>query len=79
MTVVLPRTLDADTIPVILAKQLGTPLKGDAQLHLLAGMGGNVGEQLLATTVTTAATAAGMAGADVTRLTNELTKRGVTK
>jgi hypothetical protein len=35
MALILPRVLDADTLPVVLAR-IGTPLKGDSQLHMLA-------------------------------------------
>ena len=37
MATPLPLRLDADTLPVILAR-IGTPLRGDGQLNLLAEM-----------------------------------------
>lgn len=79
MTAILPLRLDADTIPVILAKQLGTPLKGDAQLNLLAEMPIHPNYQLSVATVTAAATTNGLSGADTTKLTAELSRRRVTK
>jgi hypothetical protein len=77
MALTLPLLLNADTIPVVLAKQLGTPLIGDAQLHLLAGMPFRVADLIPVTPaqVSTAATAAGFSTNDATTLSNELTKR----
>jgi hypothetical protein len=79
MTAVLPLNLNEDTIPVVLNKQLGTPLKGDAELHLLAGMPIHPNHLISVATVTTAATTAGLSTADATKLTNELTRRKATK
>lgn len=79
MALTLPLQLNADTIPVLLNKQCGTPLKGDAELHLLAGMPFRVADSLVTTTtpaaVNTAATTAGFSSGDATTLSNELTKR----
>jgi hypothetical protein len=75
----LPAKLDADTIPVILNKQLGTPLKGDGELHLLAEMPLKLTDRLPTAAVTTAMTAAGIADGDATTFTAALTKRHVLK
>jgi hypothetical protein len=47
----LPLQLNEDTIPVLLAR-MGTPLKGDGQLHLMAGMAFRVGDVLSEASVT---------------------------
>ncbi len=75
MALTLPLQLTADTIPVILNKQLGTPLKGDAELHLLAGMPFRLADLTGVTpaAVNTAATNAGFSTADATKLQTEWT------
>ena len=75
MAVILPARLDEDTLPVIMAKQLGQPMKGDGHLHLLAGMPLRVADTHTNTTVSTAATTAGATAGDATKITAELTKR----
>lgn len=77
MALTLPLLLNADTLPVVLNKQLGTPLTGDAQLHLLAGMPFRVLDLTAVTPagVSTAATTAGFSAGDATTLSNEWTKR----
>lgn len=80
MALTLPLQLNPDTIPVILNKQLGTPLKGDAELHLLAGMPFRLADVLVATTtpaaISTAATTAGFTAGDAQKLSDEISKRG---
>jgi hypothetical protein len=73
-TLTLPLRLDADTLPVILAK-IGTPLKGDAQLNMLAEMPAHPSHILINATVNAAAIAAGFAAGDANKITAELTKR----
>lgn len=68
----LPVRLDGDTIPIIM-KNLGLPLKGDTELHLLAGEPLPVGHRIDTTAVTNAATTAHGAS-DAARLTAVLTK-----
>lgn len=77
MALTLPLQLNADTIPVILNKQLGTPLKGDAELHLLAGMPFRVADlaQVTPAATLTVAQTAGFSLADATKLSTELTSR----
>jgi len=71
---VLPLHLDADTLPIILAR-IGTPLKGDAQLNMLADMGARPMDILSNAVVSAAATGGGLSASDATAITNELTKR----
>lgn len=71
----LPANLNEDTLPVVLAKQLGQPMKGDGQLHLLAGMPLRVADTHVNTTVNTAATTAGFSAGDATKITTALTNR----
>lgn len=66
--------LNDDTIPVLL-KVMGTPLKGDAELHLHAGMPLRVADQVDTAVVSTAATAAGFTTNEATAITNEISKR----
>jgi len=75
----LPAHLNVDTIPVVLNKQLGTPLKGDAELHLLAGMPFRFVDSQVPTHAPSAVLAnaqkAGLSLADATTLSNEMAKR----
>lgn len=75
MALILPLLLNADTIPVVLAVQLKTPLMGDAQLHLLAGMPFRVADQVTSASVTTSATAVGGAALDITKIATEVSNR----
>lgn len=75
MALTLPLQLNPDTIPVILSKQLGTPLKGDAELHLLAGMPFRVADLVDTVAMSTAATTAGFSAGDAVTLVAEVTKR----
>lgn len=79
MAVNLPAALNEDNIPVILTKQLGIRLWGDAQLNLLAGMPLPLSSELALAAVTTVATTAGAAAPDITKLTAALTQRKVAK
>jgi hypothetical protein len=53
--------------------KLGIQLKGDAELNLLGGIQLRIADQIPVATVTTAATNAGVATLDATRVTTELT------
>jgi hypothetical protein len=74
----LPTVLNEDTLPVVL-KSIGAPLKGDGQLHLLAGMPLRVHDAVASAALTAATTAAGTPAPDVARITAELTKRKALK
>jgi hypothetical protein len=75
MALILPRSLDADTLPVILTK-IGTPLRGDSQLHLLAEEPAHPNHILSNTTVNAAAITSGYTASDASRITAELSRRG---
>lgn len=68
--------LNGDTIPVIM-KRLGTPLKGDAELHLLGEMPLPISQALSTTTVTNATNASTLASDDKTALIAKLNKHKV--
>lgn len=72
-------SLNSDTIPVILTKQLGIQLKGDAELHLLGGMPLRPCDQIVNADVTAAASIAGFSAGDSTTLTDALTECDVGK
>jgi hypothetical protein len=74
-TLTLPLHLDADTLPVILAR-IGAPLKGDSQLHMLAEMPARPIHILSNTTVNAAAVTAGYSASDASKITTELSRRG---
>ena len=76
---VLPRVLDADTIPVILEKQMGIQLKGDAQLHMLAEMPLRAQDAVVHATIDAVAPAAGFTTPDIAKVHAELTKRKAAK
>lgn len=75
----LPQLLNEDTLPVLLRKQLGLRLLGDAELHILAGMPVDLNHLISAASVTAAATTAGFSTADNTKITAELAKRKASK
>ena len=77
MSTTLP-LVNEDTIPVILARA-GTPLKGDGQLHLMAGMPLRIHDLATEATVTTAVANVGFVGADVTKIIAHLQKNRATK
>lgn len=69
--------LNSDNLPGVLIRA-GTPLKGDGQLHLLAGMPLRVNDVVAEATITTNATNSGFAAGDVTTLVNLLHNKHAT-
>jgi hypothetical protein len=77
MSTTLP-LVNEDTVPVILARA-GTPLKGDGQLHLMAGMPLRIHDLATEATVTTSVTNVGFVDGDVTRIIAHLHNNRATK
>ncbi len=74
----LPTLINEDTLPILLAR-IGTPLKGDGQLHLMAGMSLRAVDVLSEASVTTAHTTAGFSTADAATVVAVLDKGKATK
>jgi hypothetical protein len=78
MSLPLPAVLNEDTLPVLLAR-IGTPLKGDGQLNLMAGMPLRPADVVSEATVTTAHVTAGFSTADTAAVVAVLHKVKATK
>jgi len=71
--------LNSDNIATFMAKQLGTPLKGDMELHILGEQPIKVTEVFSAANTTTAAQNAGFTDGALTTIVNVLTKKKIHK